>query len=197
MLRINGAEQLEAHRAFRWLTSAQGVVGPALSLGPFVVMWGAHDAYTSDTSPCRVVRLVAVASDGAVAVRDHAEGAHSGSRVSLQFPPATRISAGDSENEFRIEPGDVDLVLHGAGAWEVVEGQDDPFRGWWSDTYGSWEPAACLVAELEDDAEGGFDISPSGAKPIELGSVVEWLDDRVRLTVTMGDEESKGELLLG
>jgi hypothetical protein len=32
------------------------------------------------------------------------------------------------------------------GQVRIIEGRDDPFDGWWSDTYGAWSPAARIEA---------------------------------------------------
>lgn len=139
VLRLQEADQLQPHRAFRWLGTARGVVGPAPALPGCVVMWGAHDAYQGLAGGGRTARLI-VLTEGALTVADVCESPP-GARWDLTLP---------------LHPGVVEeagrLLLPDGSALELdlpaepvrVRGQTEPYAGWWSDTYGSAVPATWL-----------------------------------------------------
>lgn len=138
VLRVDGLDQLEPHRAFRWHHTARGVVGPPLQVGDATVMWGVHDAYRRLEPSRRVARAVFV-SDQLVVVADWVEGPTTSYAMSFPLHPS-------------VEWDDGALVL-ASGRRVGLElpsepsrraGQDAPYDGWWSRTYGHAEPATRL-----------------------------------------------------
>lgn len=138
VLRVEGIDQLEPHRAFRWRYRATGVIGPPLSAGATIAMWGGHDAYRRLAPGRRVVRLVVVSAHR-VTVADWVEGGPSAYGMAWSLPPDIEwkdgwlVRAGEEKAQLQL-PGDP--VLH--------RGETDPYDGWWSRTYGQAEPATRL-----------------------------------------------------
>ena len=137
VVRVEGLDQLEPHRAFRWLHRATGVIGPPLQLPDgTVLMWGAHDAYRRLTPHARrIARAVLVASNG-VTITDWVEGPPTTYALSIPLPP------------------DVDhttIPLYLPGEPTVIRGSVDPYDGWWSRTYGTTELATRLELRGKTD----------------------------------------------
>jgi hypothetical protein len=181
VLRPGGREQLEAHRAFRWLTSAQGVVGEPIQASGFTIMWGVHDAYEGAGAPGRVVRLVAIADDGSVHVADMSEEASTGS-LTLQFTPGLSLVPTDDPSVFRVEGTDVSVAVGGGRVGAVLSGVVEPLAGWWSSTYGSWEPADCIVVQRDAETPQSFALTTSGEDGPPPPVEVTWMDGHVALT---------------
>ena len=89
VLRIEDTDQLEPHRAFRWVNVARGVAGEPLVASDAVVMWGAHDAYRRLDPGRRVARAVVLRA-GDVTVIDWVEGSPTRAAVSIPSPRARR-----------------------------------------------------------------------------------------------------------
>lgn len=138
VLRVEGLDQLEPHRAFRWLHSAKGVVGPPLDAGEAVAMWGVHDAYRRLAPSRRVARAVVLADD-LVVVADWVEGPPTA--YALSFPLHPTVSWDDGE---LVLPDGRRVRLDLPGEPSGVTGQAAPYDGWWSRTYGHAEPATRL-----------------------------------------------------
>lgn len=197
VLRLDGHDQLEPHRAFRWRHTANGAIGPPLRLGDAVLLWGAHDAYRRLTPGRRVARTVLVTSTQVVAA-DWVEGP-AGIPYSLGFPLAPEASwdggaivMGDGSRWSLRVPGHEDGV-------RVVHGQEEPFDGWWSHTYGSWEPATRLEITGTVDGPVLWDVHATDVvcpvvedghvKVGELRVALEWAIDGAMLTATTPTDE--------
>lgn len=139
VLRIEGLDQLEPHRAFRWMHTARALAGPPVDLGDKVVMWGVHDAYRRLDPPTRVARVVIVSSDG-VTVSDWVERpAGRTYELSMGLHPAATWQ----EGHVLIDDGTF-LLLDLPSTPVAVRGSRKLYDGWWSDTYGSAVPATRL-----------------------------------------------------
>ena len=137
VLMLDGEDQLVPHRAFRWVHSATGRIGPPVALPDAQVLWCAHDAYRRLTPSRRIARVVVTSSTGVV-VADWVEGPP-GPDWSLTLPlaPGTAWDAGEIRTAEGIGAR-LDLLTDGAH----LDAHDGP----WSETYGSAEPATRLVA---------------------------------------------------
>ncbi|MDQ1711633.1 MAG: hypothetical protein QOE45_1083 [Frankiaceae bacterium] len=131
VLRLGGADQLVPHRAFRWRHAATGVVGPPPDVPGYVVSWGVHDAYRRLPNGGRVARLVVLDDDG-VTVADVTEAAP-GTPWALTLPLHPDVELDGAE-----------FALRTPGTAEPVRGSEEPYAGWWSETYGSAVPATWL-----------------------------------------------------
>jgi hypothetical protein len=148
VVRLDGLDQLEPHRAFRWRHPAVGAVGdPITTADGSVVLWGWHGSYRRLEPARRVARAVVLHADGvAVTVADWIEGPP-GIPFALSLPLAPgssyedgllRLTARRSLALSLWSAGDVAITAH--------EGEADPFDGWWSERYGSTEPSVRLEA---------------------------------------------------
>jgi hypothetical protein len=188
VVRIDGTDQLGPHRAFRWLRSARGVVGPPLRADGWLVMWGAHDAYTFLDPPRRVVRAVALRED-AVVVADWVEGPATHLALSLPLGPACAWDAGTSTIQVR----GTTLALRVPVVPAAVRGQETPFDGWWSTTYGQFEPSSRLELEVSGGPvwwslgmDAAPDVAIEGLQMVIAGATTlapTWLDRSCRLQV--------------
>lgn len=114
-------DQLQPHRAFRWLRSAKGICSNPLVISDrhFVLM--VHDAYLHANQHLRVARLVVTSPTG-VTVFDAADRS-----VDTEWTMSIPLGQGITKDHFfGIED-----------AYEVT-GSTHPFLGWHSPTYGSW-----------------------------------------------------------
>ncbi len=139
VLRRQGTDQLIPHRAFRWLHTASGVVGPPPMVAGHVVMWGVHDAYRRLSGGGRTARIV-VLRDGALTVADVREGGQ-GEDWALALPLHPDVQ----ERDGRVllpDGSSLDLLLPAEPV--RVHGCETPYAGWWSHTYGSAVPATWL-----------------------------------------------------
>jgi hypothetical protein len=137
--RVEGLDQLEPHRAFRWKHAAEGRLGQPVVVDGTIIMWGIHDAYERLDPPRRTARVVAVAPGG-VAVADWVEGDQSiGLSLSLPLSPDA-VWDGDT---IRFPDGTA-IEVWTSGEVTSRIGEREPFDGWWSDTYGSMIPAPRL-----------------------------------------------------
>ncbi len=137
VLRIGGEDQLGPHRAFRWQRSPWSSVGTPLALGTLddnpAVLWGANSAFAHLSGVGRSVRAVLAEADGLVVVDwTETEGIVD---CELTIPLASGV-----------DPESIDFKTS-VGSWTANEGQDHPWVGWHSPTYGSWIPAAWIVAD--------------------------------------------------
>lgn len=196
VLRLDGEDQLVPHRAFRWLHKATGVVGPAPQVPGAVVMWGVHDAYRRLEGCGRVTRLV-VMTDGSMTVCDVAEGTH-GRRWDLTLP----LHPGVTEHEGLLRlPDDTLLRLDLPSEPSRVRGQEQPYAGWWSDTYGSAVPTTWL--QMTGTVDGAVtwavhepDRTPAARLPdgLVLGGVdmrIAFTPDAAVLTVSENDSDTQ------
>jgi hypothetical protein len=145
VLRVTGEDQLTPHRAFRWVHQAGGTIGDPIRFEDTVVMWTVHDAYMRLSPPRRVVRVVAVSPD-AVEVIDHVEGPPVSVDLALPLHPQASWNATASLLELDGESFGLELPI---GDVAAVRGSEEPYVGWWSDTYGSAEPATVIQTRCD------------------------------------------------
>lgn len=129
-----GSDLLGPHRAFRWErpdVPRGAATGSGAGLHVHVV-W--HEAFGQ-----RVLRIVIVETSG-VTVVDH-------------------LPAGMGEWRMTIPTGGARNALTLPGAHPVT-GQDQPFAGWFSSTYGTWEPREWQTVASSD---GGWLVWGAGA----------------------------------
>lgn len=137
VVRVEGRDQLEPHRVFRWRYRANGRIGNPVGLDDgSVLMWGCHDAYRRLDPPRRVVRAVAVSAAG-VAIRDWVEGGPTRLVGTVALHPDV---AWDADLGAAVI-GDHRFALRGPGSLDELE-------GWWSETYGQRTAATRLAWEL-------------------------------------------------
>ncbi|WP_410812007.1 heparinase II/III family protein [Micromonospora sp. 067-2] len=182
--RPDGQDQLVPHRAFRWIHTARGYVGPPLVLPDRTIVFGWHDAYARGEHPVRVGRAVVVA-DEYVAIVEFADPPDAARSWSLTIPLHPDVTV---ENDTLVV-GDSKLGLFGLDGSEPVRGRAAPFAGWHSRTYGRWEPATWITWESPaDTVVWGLGTVP-GSRPEPnvldgLGFGVTWSDADASLTVT-------------
>lgn len=148
VVRVEGQDQLGPHRAFRWQRTAHGVIGNPLELDGWLVLWGAHDAYRFLHPARRVLRAVAL-RPGAVVVADWVEGSSTDARLSLPLGPGC---AWDPVSSEVVMPAGRRLTMAAPTPPTFRSGQQAPFDGWWSPTYGAMQPSTRL--ELDHDGTG-------------------------------------------
>ncbi len=129
-LQLDGVDQLEPTRTFRWGNVAAGGVGEPVSVGERIVMWGAHDAYTRLDRPSRVARAVLVGSTGIVVI-DWVENG-GGHQALLTVP---------------LDPDvDLDSATFDIG---LVGGEFERSNMRWSRTLGHQQPTDVLRASVD------------------------------------------------
>ncbi|MCO1653880.1 heparinase II/III domain-containing protein [Pseudonocardia humida] len=144
-LRTRGEEMFVPHRAFRWLTSATVHCGVPVRTRGAVVVWAVHDAYARSEGAGRIARAVVVTADGLTVVDWREDGQDA--LLTVALAPGTEIV----RNELHLAhcPG---LVVRGLQGGSAVEGQEQPFAGWHSTTYGQREPATWLERSVSGTA---------------------------------------------
>lgn len=218
--RVDGLDQREPHRAFRWRHPAVGAVGDPLELpgttgddadSVTIVLWGWHGCYSRLEPGRRVVRAMVV-EPSRVTVADWIEGP-TPVAYELAFPlaPATELR-GPLDQLGTTVPlvlGDGHAVeLHVPEVPHARKGIEVPFDGWWSEAYGSIEPATrlditgvatgpivwsveCVPGDATAPASSAECWHADGADIVcgALGMGVEWRDSLVHLRVrTPGGE---------
>ena len=148
VVRVEGEDQLEPHRVFRWKHTARGILGEAIRRSGSVTMWSAHDAY-SRLDPARRVARVVTVSESAVYVQEAVEGSPTPLDVSLSMGPDCTWDAAESllavaGERFRVEPPCAPLDT-GQDQMRVVD------IGW-SKTYGDVAPTTVLRYRSNDAA---------------------------------------------
>lgn len=145
VLRPGGVGQREPHRAFRWAgPSGHGVVGNPLDFGGVAVLWSAHDAYLAKPvgeAVGRIARAVVVSEEG-VGVIDWRE-----STSSTAFEYSVPLAPGVGATAHSLAIGGQELRVRLPGTVRIARGEQAPFLGWHSKTYGAWEPCDWLMAE--------------------------------------------------
>ena len=86
VIRVDGLDQREPHRRFRWVYHPNATLGSPIDCGAYRVMWGSHDAYERLDPPRTVVRACPVASQ-AVVVADWIGGGEPSWELSLPLRP--------------------------------------------------------------------------------------------------------------
>ena len=187
VLRINGADQLEPHRAFRWQRSPWGATGTPLNPHPGSpaadIPWSVNDAYAHLDGIGRSARAIFPSGDSLVII-DWTE-----STGEFDFDLSVPLAAGTdvSTLDFSISSGE----------WATTEAQEEPWRGWNSNTYGQWEPAPWIVASGRSQGPiawqvGGFIEVAINDNRITVGGralTVEWTVESVLLTVADGTKQ--------
>lgn len=131
---LDGVDQLEPHRQFRWRHTARAVVGPPVLAGDAVLAWAAHDAYARLDPARTAVRVVLVTAEG-VLVLDWIDPATGDWALALPLAPGVHhddgvVHVGDQALAVRLPPG----------ATTRVESTG------WSATYGTSTATDRLVA---------------------------------------------------
>lgn len=200
VLRIEGLDQLEPHRAFRWVHEARALAGPPVDLGDKVVMWGAHDAYRRLDPPTRVARVVVVSSDGVTVAEWVEQPAGRTYDLTLGLHPAAIWKRG------RLLLGDgTCLFLELPSEPVAVQGCRKPYDGWWSETYGSAIPSTRLNirGRLTGPVawgvrlEGGKDprVHDESVLTGDLSVGLGWTDDSIELLVQAAEGEFRRTVL--
>ena len=140
VLRIGGADQLGPHRAFRWLRTAHGHLAPPVQIGDGTILFGWHDAYSYIAADLRVARSV-VLTDSYLVVIDQVSPEGAGLQTELTIPLAPGIAW---HRDCLVSEGKT-VPTFGLGDAEQYVGQQTPFLGWSSRTYGQREPSAWLA----------------------------------------------------
>lgn len=147
VLRVNGVDQREPHRRFRWKHAPTGRLGPPFQAGRYAAMWGTHDAYLRLTPPQTVLRVCLV-STTSVVVADWLSTPGGEWRLSLPLHADVEYRAvsedGPSpESVLRLSDGrSFGLLLPGPAS--RARGTFDPYDGWWADDYDALRPATRL-----------------------------------------------------
>ena len=181
VLRVDGHDQLGPHRAFRWVHSARGYLAPPVEVGDATVLFGWHDAYERLEPGVRVGRAVLL-TDSYVAVVEFVPDPDK-RQLQLTIP----LGGGVKVRNAQLIAGDVAVGLFGCNEAQPVEGVSEPFRGWTSATYGSWEPATWLVCSPAD--VWGLGVQPTVRLRDSNGTAVDSLQLRVRWTPTAAELE--------
>lgn len=196
VLRLAGEDQLVPHRVFRWAHTARGRVGSPITIGDAVVSWGFHDAYSRLSPSRRVARVVITRPDG-IACADFVEGPPGVDwQLTLPLTPLAEVDLASSS----VQPRDgAVLRLTLPGRAEAIQGSLDPWAGWWSQTYGTVEPATwvCLAGQVEGPVlwaaytGSAPPASCAGADLVLAGTTlsVSWATNQVRL-IARGEQEA-------
>jgi hypothetical protein len=168
VLRVEGIDQREPHRRFRWRYHPNGTLGEPIDAGPYRVMWGHHDAYQR-LEPGRVVVRACLVGVDSVVVADWIQGGSAAWDLSLPLAPdvayiedeeTRRRTLGSlcSGNKRRTEAvlyiGDAKVGLRLPGLASVVRGSTNPYAGWWADDYDRVRPATKL--DVKGKGQGPF-----------------------------------------
>ena len=203
VLRVGGIDQLEPHRAFRWRHRAGGGVVEPVRLDGAIVLGAWHDAYRRLAPPSLLVRLVVV-EPASITIADFVEAPAAGM---LSIPlgagaSVARSDADDGGDAVDATIGSTHVRIDVPGPLAVREGEEEPFAGWTSATYGEWSPAPLL--EVESSATSpvtwriAFDSSTASSRPtasttpdtLDTGVAriaVSWSDGRAEIVVEAAD----------
>jgi hypothetical protein len=186
VLRPLGEGQIEPHRAFRWMSTPRGVAGRVWEFPSATVMWGAHNAFVKrDRSrwPWRIARACVVTDTGLV-VMDWCEGGDLAFEMTIPFGP--QCSVGKTS----VVVGDVELDVCAPGSQRLVKGSEMPFEGWFSPTYGSWQPAPWLMIEGAQDGpiwwslgDVAVDVPGDQVTVGDVSAQVDWTDSGATLSL--------------
>lgn len=166
-----GVDQMDPHRAFRWLRSVRGHTAEPLTTEHKVVLFGWHDAFEGEETATRVARAVVI-TDDSVVIRDFIENQAPEVRWQLTVP---------------LHPGVESDQVFGLDQAVVVEGQRTPFIGWHSTTYGAWSPSKWLTVEASADALPVWGCGSGDVADLDL--TVTWSADAVTLRLGEGEPE--------
>jgi hypothetical protein len=181
VLRVDGHDQLGPHRAFRWMHSAQGYLAPPIEVDNVTILFGWHDAYERLEPGVRVGRAVLL-TDSYIAVVEFVP-----TRDKRQLQMTIPLATGVKVRNGKLIAGDVSVGLFGCDEAQQAEGVSEPFRGWASATYGSWQPAIWLDCSPAD--VWGLGEQPTIRPHSGNGTAVESLQLRVRWTPNAAELE--------
>ncbi|MDR7361991.1 heparinase II/III domain-containing protein [Nocardioides marmoribigeumensis] len=133
-----GGDQLLPHRAFRWLRSVRSAASSAGRVDDCVAVLSVHNAFQTEHG--RVARVV-LAGPGGVTVVDAVEEARGGWTMTLPLGPDASVE------EFF---GLTDLVCH--------RGEESPWLGWRSPTYGRWERSTWAQVSGPSEHQGRWGV---------------------------------------
>lgn len=159
VVRVEGVDQLEPHRVFRWKHTALGVLGDPVDADGSVAMWCAHDAYTRLNPPHQVARVVSVAADG-VTIRDFISGPPTDLSLSIQLGPKC-VWDGD-RSVIGIGDGRFAIGVKPTGASSSCT-ELRPMTGEWSSTYGSTAPSTVVSFDCGDATSLGWAVALPGS----------------------------------
>lgn len=180
--RIQGIDQLEPHRAFRWVHRANGKIGDPVVLGDAIVLWGTHDAYTRLPDGGRVARVVVVSSGG-VHVADHFEQQPDWVGLDIPFSPAVEI---DLDADRIVSATHVLTLTRPGGEVSSLRGSHEPFAGWWSTTYGEYAPTTVLRYNSANPTSVRWGVSVATNAAPDAAAAVIFEPGHVRLRVEAG-----------
>jgi hypothetical protein len=147
---IDGVEQAEPERPFRWATRYRSELVRHVATGEYTLITGQHDAYARLVRPVIHRRtLVSVAGQYWICVdRFTGTGMHS---AEFLFHLAPELEVEHADGHVRATPrrGGSSFLVAPAGFADaetrVVMGGIDPIQGWHSDDYGERRPAPTVV----------------------------------------------------
>lgn len=157
-----GEDQLRPHRAFRWLGSASTSRSNIQTLGDNVALLVVHDAF--ERRHGRVARVVLVAPTG-VTIID-----------AVERPQGTwtmTVPLGDQAGP---------QGFFGLESATVHRGQNAPWRGWHSPTYGEWEESTWL--ELSKSHDGPYWWGHGRSAKIDVEII--WTEVAVEVRLSTG-----------
>ena len=146
---VDGVPQAEPAGPFQWRTRPAARPLRWISTDTADIAEGEHDAYAVLPEPVRHRRRVVFVKSGYWVVIDDLEG-RGEHEIALGFQFAPMAVLVDTGLWVRATRGQASALLVGAFAQarlkvEVLEGQQDPARGWMSVNYGHRQPAPRLV----------------------------------------------------
>lgn len=188
--RASGGEHLTPHRAFRWLGDPNAASAPVLELATATVAISVHDAFCG-LGAGRTARAV-ILTEGAVTCFDWQEFPATVDRT-IALAPGARYA----DNILTVDRKE--LVMRLGGPTKLSVGSNDPFLGWFSSTYGSWEPAISLETRLPEKTLTSWSVSTEGSVDVEihgsratvadLGLAVKFREDRVDVVIVQDSIE--------
>ena len=159
-----GEDQLQPHRAFRWLRSVVAAGSDAAHVGNYTAFLSVHNAFAETHG--RVARVILVASEG-VTVVDAVERPNG--RWTMTLP----LADGAVRDEF-----------FGLGEITTHVGTESPWRGWHSPTYGTWERSTWLEVACTFDEAKRWGIGEPSVMDVEFG----WNPGSVEAILNIGTE---------
>lgn len=165
-----GRDLLGPHRAFRWerptVPTGHGVT--ELPEATLIAVW--HGGFAEG----RALRVVLVEEAGVTVLDRLPDGAHGWVMA--------------------VPLGDAAAQLHGLSG-ETVTGQDEPFVGWMSATYGEWTPSPWRLA----NADAGWQLWGAGqVRDVDLTALtIDETEDRIAVTLELDGTTHQVELPRG
>ena len=185
VLRINGLDQLEPHRAFRWKHRAVGAIIEPIAFDDGMVMSMWHGAYQRLETATTVLRA-AVVYDGSIIVADFVSAPAPG-RLAVTFGPGVNVH--DDVARLGTRAFAFDLRQRYAPAADGVAGR-------WSDTYGAIQPTTRVEVDTPARSPIAWSLS---TRPIayeadgqtlrfEYGKIsVQWRSEGAEMRVDFND----------